>query len=316
MLATRPEFGELLLQARLEALLTQEELAERSGVAARTISDLERGKAKAPRGDTVLRLADALKLSGPGRALFEAAARGREAPAVNGAARQPSGPIPESVSHLYRLPQAAAAGGGRRIGIVTGYLRRVRHVDIWVNSENTDMKMSRFEEYTISAIIRYDGARRDAAGHVIEDVIADELATAVAGRVPVAAGTAIMTGAGQLSVSHNVRAIAHVAAVYGEPGAGYRQVQDVGRCVTSVLAAVDRAPGTSRGASVLFPMLGAGQGRGSVPRTAAVLAGAAADYLCEAPETKVGTVWFLAHTYEELAAYTGALAGSPRFTAA
>ena len=70
-----PSFGELLRQRRLAAGLTQEALAERAGVSAKAISDLERAPDRMPRLDTVGLLADALDL-GPGeRAALLAAAR-------------------------------------------------------------------------------------------------------------------------------------------------------------------------------------------------------------------------------------------------
>ena len=56
------ELGALLRCYRLRAGLTQEELAERAGLSARGISDLERGLRLAPHRDTVRMLADALAL--------------------------------------------------------------------------------------------------------------------------------------------------------------------------------------------------------------------------------------------------------------
>jgi predicted ATPase/DNA-binding XRE family transcriptional regulator len=68
-------FGELLRQRRLAAGLTQEALAERAGVSAKAVSDLERDPARTPRLDTIGLLAGALGL-GPGeRAGLLAAAR-------------------------------------------------------------------------------------------------------------------------------------------------------------------------------------------------------------------------------------------------
>jgi predicted ATPase/DNA-binding XRE family transcriptional regulator len=55
-------FGLLLRRYRLAAGLTQESLAERAGVSARGIQDLERGLRVAPRAETVRLLADALGL--------------------------------------------------------------------------------------------------------------------------------------------------------------------------------------------------------------------------------------------------------------
>ncbi|MBA2452515.1 MAG: helix-turn-helix transcriptional regulator, partial [Chloroflexia bacterium] len=56
MSESRATFGDLLRHARRDAELTQEELAERAGVSARTISDLERGVIRAPRRDTLAML--------------------------------------------------------------------------------------------------------------------------------------------------------------------------------------------------------------------------------------------------------------------
>jgi len=78
---TAPEFGALLRQLRIEAGLTQEELAERSGVSCRSVSDLERGINRTARKMTTQLLADALGLEGERRARFAAVAAGRVPPA-------------------------------------------------------------------------------------------------------------------------------------------------------------------------------------------------------------------------------------------
>lgn len=70
-------FAALLRQLRTEAGLTQEELAGKSGISTRSVSDLERGINLTARRDTTRLLADALELSGQARVTFEAAARGR-----------------------------------------------------------------------------------------------------------------------------------------------------------------------------------------------------------------------------------------------
>jgi tetratricopeptide (TPR) repeat protein/DNA-binding XRE family transcriptional regulator len=70
-------FARLLRKLRTEARLTQEELAEAAGLSPRSISDLERGINRTAHKDTARLLADALHLTGPGRAEFEAVARGR-----------------------------------------------------------------------------------------------------------------------------------------------------------------------------------------------------------------------------------------------
>src|SRR5215831_19134691 len=64
-------FGELLRYYRRLAELTQEELAERSGLSVRSISDLERGGAHVPRRATLNFIARALDLDDASRgALF------------------------------------------------------------------------------------------------------------------------------------------------------------------------------------------------------------------------------------------------------
>jgi transcriptional regulator with XRE-family HTH domain len=73
--AAPPMFGELLRRQRRGAGLTQEALAERAGVSARAIADLERGINQAPRRDTLQLLADALGLPPAERAALIAARR-------------------------------------------------------------------------------------------------------------------------------------------------------------------------------------------------------------------------------------------------
>ena len=67
--------------------------------------------------------------------------------------------------------------------------------------------------------------------------------------------------------------------------------------------------------SILFPLLGAGQGGGDVDETARTLLGAAADYLTGSRDTQITTVYFLAHTDAELVAFRETLQRSPQFAA-
>jgi predicted ATPase/DNA-binding XRE family transcriptional regulator len=67
-----------LKRLRLAAGLTQEELAERAGISARTVSDIERGLRETVHHDTARRLAHALGLNDARRREFEAVARGRD----------------------------------------------------------------------------------------------------------------------------------------------------------------------------------------------------------------------------------------------
>ena len=66
-------FGELLRRFRTAAAFSQEELAEKAGLSARGVSDLERGARRAPRLETVRMLADGLGLGPEERAALLAA---------------------------------------------------------------------------------------------------------------------------------------------------------------------------------------------------------------------------------------------------
>jgi transcriptional regulator with XRE-family HTH domain len=61
MLAEVLEIGDRLRQTRKRALMTQEQLAERSGVGIATIVRIERNQVE-PRGSTVRKLAEALEV--------------------------------------------------------------------------------------------------------------------------------------------------------------------------------------------------------------------------------------------------------------
>src|SRR5690242_20211156 len=76
-----PTFADRLRRYREAAGLSQEVLAERAGVSARGVSDLERGLRRQPRLETVRLLADALQLAPDDRAALLAAARASDAPA-------------------------------------------------------------------------------------------------------------------------------------------------------------------------------------------------------------------------------------------
>src|SRR5262245_42597577 len=63
-------FGEVLRRVRFEAGLTQEDLAERAGLSARGVQDLERGLRRSPYPATTRRLAEALGLGDTERAVL------------------------------------------------------------------------------------------------------------------------------------------------------------------------------------------------------------------------------------------------------
>jgi transcriptional regulator with XRE-family HTH domain/tetratricopeptide (TPR) repeat protein len=126
------EVGSLLRRYREVAGLSQEELAERAGVSARGVSDLERGLRRSPYPATLRRLAVALDLAPEDRAALLAAAHGgtsqerqtRAAVVEQGAylgSRAPAGLVGRrrEVAGLREELEAALAGSGR-LTLLTG----------------------------------------------------------------------------------------------------------------------------------------------------------------------------------------------------
>ena len=102
----RTQFGSVLKRLRLVAGLTHEALAERAGLGARTLSDLERGVSRAPRADTLALLIDALELAPEQRAELERAARPLPEPAPDASAAAPSALPLQLTSFVGRAEEA------------------------------------------------------------------------------------------------------------------------------------------------------------------------------------------------------------------
>jgi predicted ATPase/transcriptional regulator with XRE-family HTH domain len=103
--AALPDFGESLRRYRVAIGLTQEQLAERAGLSARGISDLERGVNRTPRRDTLGLLMDALQLSADERATLVASVRRRGPPS----SRAGPYPIPAPLTPLLGRERDIAA---------------------------------------------------------------------------------------------------------------------------------------------------------------------------------------------------------------
>lgn len=206
----------------------------------------------------------------------------------------------------YELP---LRGNRRhRVGMITGNLANVLGTDVWVNPENTRMEMSRVDEPTISATIRYHGGHRDDAGHLVNDTIALNLAARMAGRSHVSAGQVLVTGSGELQESHQVRRVVHVAAVEGEPGSGFRQVMDLERCVRNILAEVDRLAMAGEALrSVVLPLLGTGGGNSDLHKTVDTLLAATVSYFRSHAGSRIRVVYLLAYTDVQAAVCRAAL---------
>jgi hypothetical protein len=212
-----------------------------------------------------------------------------------------SAPLGKQEIHRYQL--VSPAGSSAWVAVITGDIRQVTHADVWVNSENTDMTMSRVHEFSISGIIRYEGARRDRSGRMLDDHVGDALARVVGDRRPVEPGVAIATTSGELERRNNVRYVIHVAAVQGSPGSGFAQIKDVARCVHNALAEAETLDDRQGSVgTVLFPLLGTGQAGADLLSTTGSLLDAAISYLATTTGTRLRGVYFLAYTSAELAA--------------
>lgn len=192
-------------------------------------------------------------------------------------------------------------GSGKQLGIITGDLQNVKEVDVWVNSENTNMQMARPYDRSISGVIRYMGAKKNKAGKIIEDTIANELLKAMDGESSVAPGFVIVTSAGELTTSNKVKKIFHAASVIGQVGMGYSPIEKITECVRNSLEMMDSEDMANEDLkSILFPLMGTGTSKRDAQDVAADLIDEALAYLEENPDSKVEKVYFLAFSEQDL----------------
>jgi len=186
------------------------------------------------------------------------------------------------------------------IGYKTGAVDSVEGVDVWVNSENTDMEMDRFIGRSVSARIRYLGANKEK-GIIYKDTIQIALKRALGARAFVKIGTVLVTKSGMLLRDKQVERIFHVATVEGRPGqgtVGYKQF--LRSCVETVLKTVDeentkfRIFKAKNLDSIVFPMLGAGDGGLGITEVVEEIIPAAIDYLSASSQPTLKEVYFLA----------------------
>jgi nudix-type nucleoside diphosphatase (YffH/AdpP family) len=191
---------------------------------------------------------------------------------------------------------------GLIVGYKTGSIEYVKGVSIWVNSENTDMMMDRFIGRTISAKIRALGANKDDDGNIVEDTIQESLRGIIGERAHVKTGTVLVTESGMLRSTHQVQRIFHVATVEGGLGAGVRaDPSTLKTCAEHVLSHADRVNNglwrlfwKDNLGSILFPMMGSGDGGVAIETVAEKIISAAIDYFRTTPSPTLKEIYFLA----------------------
>ena len=222
-----------------------------------------------------------------------------------------SKPIETREEKLYPVVGAP----GKQIGYITGNLKNINNVDIWVNSENTNMQMARHYEFSVSATVRYEGATKDANGYVVDDLIAKDLRKVTRGRdcLP---GNVVVTTSGELEASNNVKRIFHAASIIGEPGSGYRLISNIAECVRNALKKADSRELTDVELhSILFPLMGTGTIPSSAQEVANKLIDAAIEYIRQNPRSKIDKIYFLAYTEQDREICRHKLINDPRIGA-
>ncbi len=187
----------------------------------------------------------------------------------------------------------------KKIGIITGDLVDVKNVDIWVNSENTNMQMARHFDNSISALIRYHGAKKNEAGFVIDDIIFNNLAEQTK-NFPIVPPASVFVGiSGELEKSNGVKKILHVATVHGEAGKGYQAISNINACLTNSLQKISEINDPQL-KSIVFPLLGTGSGGHDNKNRVSELFETAIKYLSNNPKCSIEIVYFLAYTKKDL----------------
>lgn len=116
-------FGQLVRAHRQRQALTQQELAEKAGLGARSIRKLETGRIQAPRPATVRLLADAFGLTGAERDRFCQRAAG----AATGQPLTTTVPVPPDVAGRIERPVPAQLPP--EVPVLTGRDRELRRLD-------------------------------------------------------------------------------------------------------------------------------------------------------------------------------------------
>jgi len=155
-----------------------------------------------------------------------------------------------------------------QVAIHAGPIDQMRNVDIIVSSENIYYEMAKPFKPSTSGRLRRAGAKKNAAGEIVEDTIFVELNDWMRKHgkhgLAVAVGTVAPTSAGELA-QQGVQRIYHAAIVVPRIGSNEYDVnpQTISMAVHQVfdLARRERKDQGLRLSSICFPLFGAGRGR-------------------------------------------------------
>ncbi len=209
---------------------------------------------------------------------------------------------PDTVEYTFLDPNKS----GLIVGYKQGNIKYVDGVDVWVNGENSDMMMDRFNGQTVSARIRALAAERDG-DIVVDDTIQEALRGLIGERANVDIGKVLVTESGLLRKNNGVQRIFHVAVVKGSLGQGFTpDVNDLSLCVENVLGELEYENKTiwrrftgDHLESVLFPLIGAGEGGLLILTVANKMIPAAVDYFKRVKDPSIKKIYFLAFKLRE-----------------
>ena len=201
-----------------------------------------------------------------------------------------------------------AADPTKRIGYFCGDIGLVKGIDIWVNSENTNMQMDRLFGDSMSARIRTLGARFENLS-LIEDTIQVALLSSLGIGSEIEPGNTLDTTAGALEHSHKVQRLLHVSSVKAqETRDGQRRVTTdittVHKCLQSALARCRRMhsawlPRRSM-SSIVFPIIGAGQAGLKAEEVVNAMVPMIVDHMRTAADCPLKQIYLLAYSPLEI----------------
>ncbi|MBX7211545.1 MAG: hypothetical protein K1X78_24780 [Verrucomicrobiaceae bacterium] len=209
---------------------------------------------------------------------------------------------PKKCTRDFRFAYQVKGCPDKHIGIRTGDLSNIDGIDVWVNSENTELEMGRMCDQSISGLIRYHGAPRDEIGCVTSDKVQEDLRNRLRGNKSVPVTTAIATDPDGQAARLGVRKLVHVAVFQGQHGIGYRAVSDLGQCVVQVLKKLEdlnAGPAPEELKSVLFPVFGIRTAGLDPERVVQELVDSACTFIQAHPASAVTHVYFQAYSDEE-----------------